>query len=362
MEKQELSAFQRNFNSLTFYLFLLSVKYEHLEDYDEDGPFENHYKKFIEIKNKLNEKIIDDKNLLINTTPFNEYYDSLFKLDFDKVNLLKEIKKNNKEFRYDKKTVQNLYFELSDTLSKSKIRTRAIQIMSWSVPVFSFAFIFLLFTMVTLEKWIELLFPLMIFIIAFSLLFYGLEKLIALKQKDVTKLKFNHMFSSDYCYRRIKESEIFFFNVYKINNDYFEIPNIELKFPEVGNLFERTINKTTLSKSNKEKLLIQNKNIFVRAVFSDFFKLLSEENRIEQLQQIPFMFIATLNKADIPVQGNTAFAECINHIFGKTIFTDVSFNQAKQKYTNEEDLFDKYRNILKKYENILQGINISSNQ
>lgn len=102
MKEQEFSPFQRYFNSITFYLFTLSVKYKNLEDYDEDGPFESHYKKFFKIKTKLNQKIIDDDRLLINQSPFNEYYEALSNIDLTSNDNIKELKKLNKNFRYKK--------------------------------------------------------------------------------------------------------------------------------------------------------------------------------------------------------------------------------------------------------------------
>lgn len=354
MKEQKLSSFQRYFNSLTFYLFTLGVNCKHLEDYDEDGPFVEHYKNFFQIKTKLNSKIIDDDQLLINKDIFKAYFDSLSKMDFNQEDCLLKIKNFNKKFKYKKEEIAKLYFELSNNLPKSKIRLYGKQLINWSFPVLVIvAFIFFI-TVAIAKDWKDFLFPAVLFIFYLLLLFTGISKLRALKTKKITNFKFNNLYDSDYCFRKIKEAEDFFWEVYKINNDYFEIPYLEIQFPETGNLFERTISTTPkLTDSNKEKLLTQNKNLYVRAVFSDFFDLLSKE-KIDQYQQIPFMFVATLKRANIPIQGNTAFAECVNNILQKEEFTDTTFNQAKAKYKNEEDLFDKYRNILKKYENILQ--------
>lgn len=353
MVEQKSSSFQRYFNSLTFYLFTLSVKCKHLEDFDEDGPFVDHYKNFFQIKTKLNSKIIDDERLLINKDIFNEYFDSLSKMDFNQEDYLIKIKKFNKKFKYKKEEITKLYFELSNNLPKSKIRRYGDQLINWSFPALVIvAFVFLV-TFIIAKDWKYFLFPAGLFIDSLLLLFTGISKLIALKTKKITNFKFNNLYSSDYCFLKIQESEKFFREVYKINNDYFDISYLEINFPEYGNLFERTISSTNLSDSNKEKLLTQNKNLYVRAVFSDFFDLLSKE-KIDQYQQIPFMFVATLKRANISIQGNTAFTECVNHILQKQEFTDTTFNQAKAKYKNEEDIFDKYRNILKKYENILQ--------
>lgn len=353
MKNQELSPFQRYYNYFTFYLFTLNVKYKNLEDYDEEGTFENHFKKFFKIKTELSHKIIDDDRLLINKSPFKEYFDSISNMDLNRVDILPVIKKFNKSFVYDKKEIQNLYFDLSDTLPKSKIRADATILLNWTFPAFVFALVFFLANIISAENWFDVISTSLIFIIPFIFLYFGLARKKALKQKEKSSFKFKYFLSTDYCFRRIKESEKFFFDVYKIDNDYYDISEIEIKFPEFGNLFERTINETKLSDSNREKLLIHNKNIYVRAVFSEFFELLLNEG-IDQFQQIPFMFVATLNRANISVQGNTAFAECINNLLKTSPFTDVTFNQAKAKYTNEEDLFGKYRKILKKYENILQ--------
>ena len=38
----ELSAFQKNMNYLTFYLYLINTKCKHLQDYDDEGDFETH--------------------------------------------------------------------------------------------------------------------------------------------------------------------------------------------------------------------------------------------------------------------------------------------------------------------------------
>ena len=353
MKEQEFSPFQRYFNSITFYLFTLSVKYKNLEDYDEDGPFESHYKKFFKIKTKLNQKIIDDDRLLINQSPFNEYYEALSNIDLTSNDNIKELKKLNKNFRYKKSKICDLYLNLSDTLPKSKIRSYSNTLIACSVLFFVLSILIFTMCIVKNVNSINFLFPSTVLIISLVLFYLGLLRKIALKQKNNSILKFNYYYSSDYCFRRIKESEKFFFDVYKIDNDYYEISELEIKFPEIGNLFERTIIDSKLSDSNKEKLLIQNKNLYVRVFFSEFFELLKNEG-IEELQQISFMFAATLKRANISIQGNTGFAECVNTILKKTRVTDVSFNQAKAKYSNEEDLFDKYRDILKKYENILQ--------
>ena len=39
---KDLSAFQRNLNSLTLYLYLMNWRCKHLQDYDDEGDFKTH--------------------------------------------------------------------------------------------------------------------------------------------------------------------------------------------------------------------------------------------------------------------------------------------------------------------------------
>ena len=169
------------------------------------------------------------------------------------------------------------------------------------------------------------------------------------------KTKFHFMYSDDYCYKRIKECETFFRNKYNVENEILEINEIERKFPEKQNFFYQTIMETKMKESMRDKLLKINNNIYCRAVFSELFESIKKDG-IEQLQQIPFVFKACKKSAKVSADGgNKGFVECVNHLLGKEIFFDTTFNQAMPKLTNPKtEIFPKYLAILEKYENILQ--------
>ena len=162
------------------------------------------------------------------------------------------------------------------------------------------------------------------------------------------------MYSDDYCYKKIKEAEAFFRAHYNVENDYLEISEIERKFPKEDNMFYNTIMETkTLNENGRNKLIKINQNLYCRAVFAELFKSIKEDG-IEESQQIPFVFITCKENANVEIKGNSAFAECVNHICGESKFTDTTFNQALPKLTNPKtEIQPKYLKILKKYENIL---------
>ena len=162
------------------------------------------------------------------------------------------------------------------------------------------------------------------------------------------------MFSNDYCYKRLKEAESFFRTHYNVENDYLELSEIEKKFPEKDNLFYKTIMVSDMSERMRGDLLDINKNLYCRAVFSDFFKLIKEEG-VEHTQQIPFVFITCKTKANIKIKANTGFAACVNHFIKSPDYTVEKFNALKQKKIKnpELEILPKYREILEKYEVIL---------
>ena len=176
-----------------------------------------------------------------------------------------------------------------------------------------------------------------------------------INKKDVTKRKFKYMYSDDYCYKRIKEAEVFFRTNYNVENDFLEISEVERQFPEEDNFFYKTIMETTMSESNKSKLLTYNANVYCRAVFSELFKLVKEEGIQEgNLHQIPFVFRYCQKQTKL-LCGNTGFSECMNHLLGKSVYTDTTFNQAKGKFEDpRSEIRPEYLKILKKYENILR--------
>ena len=69
----ELSAFQRNLNSLTLYLYLMNRRCKHLQDYDDEGDFKTHNYFFYLCRAKLEVKIEGDENLLINHPIFKKF-------------------------------------------------------------------------------------------------------------------------------------------------------------------------------------------------------------------------------------------------------------------------------------------------
>ena len=362
----ELSAFQRNLNSLTLYLYLMNRRCKNLQDYDDEGDFKTHNYFLYLCRTKLKDKIDDDENLLINHPIFKNF-------DYNFEDKKKPAKtKLNKE---EKKVIYNSYFEYSTSLSKSKFRNKAFNYIAWSI-IAIFILFFILAVIIQLQnyayltkgntvegvtyskyfwdiylpRYAILFFP---FLVSFVFLFRGIILRFVINRKKYGKVKFNYMYSDDYCYKRIKEAEAFFRAHYNVENDYLEISEIERKFPKEDNMFYKTIIDTDLRESNRKKLLKINENVYCRAVFSDLFSLIQKEG-IEEIQQISFVFKACKNKANVDIQGNTGFAECVNHFYKSPDYTPEYFNQAIQKLTNPEtDILPKYLKILKKYENIL---------
>lgn len=363
----ELSAFQRNLNSLTLYLYLMNTRCKHLQDYDDEGDFKTHNYFFYLCRTKLEDKIEGDENLLINNPIFKNF-------DFTFENNKKPAK--NKLTKEEKNFIYNSYFEYSTSLSKSKFRTKAFNYIAWSIIAIIILF-FILAVIIQLQNYAskgntvegiihskyfwDIYLPryaaaFFALLVPFVFLFRGIILRFVINRKKYDRLKFIYMYSDDYSYKRIKELEAFFRTYYKVENDFEELSEIEKKFPEKDNLFYNTIQKTKLSEDSKMKLLKINENIYCRAVFSDLFNLIIKDKIIEQgkHQQIPFVFIACKAKAKVDIKGNTGFAECINTLLEKSEYFDTNFNQAIPKLTNPEtDILPKYLKILKKYENIL---------
>ena len=361
----ELSAFQRNLNSLTLYLYLMNRRCKHLQDYDDEGDFKTHNYFFYLCRTKLKDKIEGDEDLLINIPIFKNF-------DFNFVNKKKPTKiKLNKE---EKKFIYNSYFEYSTSLSKSKFRNKAFNYIAWSIIAILILFFILAviiqlqnyaskgntvesiihskyFWDIYLPRYAAVFFPLLV---SFDFLFRGIILRFVINRKKYGKVKFNYMYSDDYCYKKIKEAEAFFRAHYNVENDYLEISEIERKFPKEDNMFYNTIMETkTLNENGRNKLIKINQNLYCRAVFAELFKSIKEDG-IEESQQIPFVFITCKENANVEIKGNSAFAECVNHICGESKFTDTTFNQALPKLTNPKtEIQPKYLKILKKYENIL---------
>ena len=361
----ELSAFQRNLNSLTLYLYLMNTRCKHLQDYDDEGDFKTHNYFFYLCRTKLKDKIDDDENLLINNPIFKN-----FDFNFEDKKKPAKTKLNNEE----KKFIYNSYFEYSTSLSKSKFRTKAFNYIAWSIIAIIILFFILAviiqlqnyayltkgntvegvtyskyFWDIYLPRYAAVFFPLLV---SFDFLFRGIILRFVINRKKYDKVKFNYMYSDDYCYKRIKELEAFFRTYYKVDNDFEELEEIEKKFPEKDNLFYKTIMESDMSEKMRDDLLDINKNLYCRAVFSDFFKLIDEG--VEQLQQIPFVFITCKTKANIKIKANTGFAACVNHFIKSPDYTVEKFNAQKQKLKNPElEILPKYYKILEKYEVIL---------
>ena len=370
----ELSLFQKNMNYLTFYLFLMNTKCKYLEDYDDEGPFISHNDFFQKCREKLKFKIQDDDNLLINQPLFQNYFakniNENSKCDIENMDLT-----NNEE-----KKIYETYFEYSKTLSKSKIRNKCSHQISWGATelffwLSSIGFIILSHFAILLKAGIDLTSSFMILyffiacrvIVSSCKLVHGLILKSELKNTQVTKRKFDYLYSDDYCYKRIKECEFFFRTHYNVEDEILEISETERKFPKTDNFFYKTIMEVDFegpdAEINRDTLLAINDNIYCRAVFSELFNLVKEEG-IDELQQIPFVFKACkLNAKVEKIKGNKPFSECINHLCkGEFKYSPESFNQALPKLKNPEDeIRPKYLALLKKYENILQDINISSN-
>lgn len=364
----ELSAFQKNMNYLTLYLYLMNTRCKHLEYYDDEGDFKSHNYFFSLCRTKLKYKIEDDENLLINNPIFNNYD---FNFENDKKSseknklknirviiqkLIKDIdtKKENNEFIY------NTYFEYSKTLSNNKFKNRASNYLVWgtiglvfSFFMFTFLINFLLEFNFLTRIWLCSLF---FYLLIFSLYYFVRGKILSfeIKNKNITKTKFAYMYSNDYCYKRIKKCEEFFRNNYNVENEILEINEIERKFPEKQNFFYQTIMETNMKAGMQKKLLEINNNVYCRAVFSELFESIIKDG-IEQQQQISFVFKGCKDYAKISIEGNNGFVDCINHLLGKEQFFYENFNSAMQKLTNPKtDIFPKYLAILEKYENILQ--------
>ena len=359
LEFSELSLFQKNMNYLTFYLFLMNTKCKYLEDYDDEGPFISHNDFFQKCREKLKFKIQDDENLLINQPLFQNYFakniNENSKCDIENMDLTKD----------EEKMIYETYFEYSKTLSKSKIRNKFSHQISWGgTELFfwltSIGFIILFHLAILLKTGIDLTSSFMILyffiacrvIVSSCKLVHGLILKSELKNKQVTKRKFDYLYSDDYCYKRIKECEFFFRTHYNVEDEILEITEIERKFPETDNLFYKTINETKMTETNRKKLIKLNNNVYCRAVFSDLFKSVKEEG-IEHLNQVAFVFFACVRKENLEGSGNTGFQLCINHLVGEDVFYDTLFNQYQSDLKNPDvEIIEKYLKILKNYENI----------
>lgn len=355
----ELSAFQKNMNYLTFYLYLMNTKCKHLQDYDDEGDFETHNYFFNKCIKIFDDKIQDDKNLLLNDPNNCFYKDFFYNIEQKTENKSTEYEKLTKE---EKKFIYEKYFEYSKTLSKSKFRNRAYNYCSWgSVGIIISLFLLFIISIFDISNkfnFIDRIFAyisfLSILVISGKYFFDGIKIYFEIRNKKITKTKFKYLYSDDYCYKRIKECEFFFRMNYKVENEFLELSEIEKQFQEFDNLFYNTIQITKMSETNKQKLLKINEIVYCRAVFSELFESIKKDG-IEQLQQIPFVFKACKQKANVIIPGNTGFVECINNLLGKSEYTDTTFNQALSKLRDpENDIIPKYLKILKKYENILQ--------
>lgn len=356
----ELSLFQKNMNYLTFYLYLMNTKCKCLQDYDDEGDFENHNSFFSLCCEKLKHKIQNDEYLLLNNSdyPFINHFFTKLKDNKEKIIINnKKLTKDEKRFLYE------TYFEYSKTLSKSKFRNKAHNCFAWGIVGLLISLFIILpilsFTISNKFTIKELIYPYTIFFCLFMVsgyyFIYGIILFFEIRNKKMDKTKFYFMYSNDYCYKRIKECEAFFRNKYNVENEILEINEIERKFPEKQNFFYQTIMETQMEQKNLDKILKINANLYCRAVFSELFESIKKDG-IEQQQQIPFVFIACKKSAKVSVDGgNKGFVECVNHLLGKEIFFDTTFNQAMPKLTNPKtEIFPKYLAILEKYENILQ--------
>lgn len=360
LKLKELSAFQKNMNYLTLYLFLMRIKCKNLKDYDDEGEFEFHNYFFNLCREKLNHKILEDNNLLINQPVFNSFFSTISDKNEKRTQKLK-LKKDKLKYLYD------LYFEYSKSLPKSRLRHKSYYLITWSLFVILFIILMFLMPTVVLQEYIFSIFQELHFekfyihygmyfcvlIISFYCLIKGIILRHVLNSNNNSKIKFDCMFSNDYCYKRLKEAESFFRTHYNVENDYLELSEIEKKFPEKDNLFYKTIMESDMSEKMRGDLLDINKNLYCRAVFSDFFKLIKEEG-VEPLRQIPFVFITCKSKANIKIKANTGFVACVNHFYNSPDYTVEKFNALKGKLSNPElEILPKYRKILDKYEVII---------
>lgn len=360
----ELSAFQRNLNSLTLYLYLMNTRCKHLQDYDDEGDFKTHNYFFYLCRTKLEDKIEGDENLLINNPIFKNF-------DFTFENNKKPAK--NKLTKEEKNFIYNSYFEYSTSLSKSEFRTKAFNYIAWSIIAIIILF-FILAVIIQLQNYAskentvegiihskyfwDIYLPryaaaFFAFLVPFVFLFRGIILRFVINRKKYDRLKFIYMYSDDYSYKKIKELEAFFRIYYKVENDFEELSEIEKKFPEKDNLFYKTIMVSDMSERMRGDLLDINKNLYCRAVFSDFFKLIKKEG-VEPLRQIPLVFITCKSKANIKIKANTGFVACVNHFYNSPDYTVEKFNALKGKISNPElEILPKYRKILDKYEVII---------
>ncbi len=362
MEKiNELTAFQRNMNCLTLYLYLMNTRCNHLQDYDDEGDFETHNSFFNLCRSKLKDKIECDQNLLVNKQIFKDYF--LSKENADKKGKANKLKKEEEEDLYE------TFFEYSNNLPKSEFRNKSYNYVAWSlVAMLLSAFIWLwLFLSIKDASFFKdhfdlFLGALCLTVVPFYFLVRGIILRIELNNNKITKIKFKYMYSDDYCYRRIKEAEVFFRAGYNVQNEIRELNEVERKFPENDNLFYKTIKAANVTGDNEIALLRYNENVYCRAVFSDLFKILKKDGLGEEergrIQQIPFVFRACQLKTKLK-DGNTGFVQCVNHILleknSEYEYVDVGFSQAMPRLKNpEEQIWSKYRKILKKYENILK--------
>lgn len=206
----ELSAFQKNFNYLTFYLYLMNTKCKYLQDYDDEGDFETHNYFFNLCRNKFADKIQDDKQLLLNDPHhlcFNKYFENSKYIN--KKKSLKKVQLTNDE----KKFIYETYFEYSKTLSKSKFRKTAHNYLAggfFGIIISILVYIFL-YSILNKYNLIDLSIPGILFLclLIVSVYFFidGIIILFEIKNKKNNKTKFNYMYSNDYCYKRIKECE-----------------------------------------------------------------------------------------------------------------------------------------------------------
>ena len=232
----ELSAFQKNLNYLTFYLYLMNKKCKHLQDFDDEGDFETH-NYFLELcREKLNDKIQDDKTLLINLPLFNNFFTFLENKNKAKSPLKMKPEKNEEQLIYE------TYFEYSKSLSKSKLRNKSFNFIIWSLLALLFTILFIFIPLISLPKSVypskltELMIPYTFLVISVIFSFYYLKQGIILRfvlnSNKTNKTKFRLMYSDDYCYRRIKESEAFFRTNYNVENEFLELSEVERQFPE----------------------------------------------------------------------------------------------------------------------------------
>ena len=108
-----------------------------------------------------------------------------------------------------------------------------------------------------------------------------------------------------------------------------------------------------------------NENIFCRAVFSELFESIKNneinnkkdknvDNKDKKifLNQIPYVFKACQLKTNIE-DGNKGFSDCVNYLYKKNVYMDTTFNQAMSKLKDPKiEIIPKLLQILEKYEKI----------